>query len=171
MAYAGADEKVDCNTWREMVAKRIADDPGIDLVVTTGFTRGEPEATFTGTRDDLVKDYSGLWARWTASGKKVFVIEDVPLTSGQSVPDCVAAHLADADPCAVARSDALAWDPVVDAAAASPEVRLVDLTPAFCDEELCHAVVGGLIAYRDPHHLSATFALTLIPRLRAALTH
>jgi hypothetical protein len=48
-------------------------------------------------------------------------------------------------------------------------VKLIDLTDAFCDPTTCHAVIGGLIAYRDPHHLSSTFAITLIPRIRAEL--
>jgi len=170
MAHTGASDKVECNVWRAAVADRVAKDSHIDIVVTTGFTRGEPDAPFSGTRTDLVQAYAGLWERWTSAGKSVFVVEDVPLTSGQSVPSCVAAHSGDPDPCAVPRSRALAWDPLVDAAAASPAgVHLIDLTPAFCGSDRCHAVIGGLIAYRDPHHLSATFALTLIPRLRVAL--
>ena len=170
MPYDSPDTKVDCQDWRAAIADRIAADPSIDLVVTTGFTRGEPETVFTGSRDDLVAGYAGLWKQWSDAGKSVYVIEDVPLSQGTSVPECVAAHLSDADPCAVVRSDALVWDPVVDAVAASGgAAQLIDLTEAFCDEDFCHAVVGGLIVYRDPHHLSATFALTLVPRLTAAI--
>ncbi|MBU1589473.1 MAG: acyltransferase, partial [Actinobacteria bacterium] len=169
MQYEGG-VKADCNAWRAAVADRVEDDPDINLVVTTGFTRGEPEAAFSGTRDDLVGDYADLWTRWADAGKRVLVLEDVPLTTGESVPECVAAHLAEDDPCAVPRATALAWDPVVDAvdAADDPAISLVDTTDAFCDATTCHAVIGGLIAYRDPHHLSATFALTLVPRLEAA---
>lgn len=169
MAYTGVDTKADCNQWRADVADRIADDPDIDIVVSTGFTRGEPEAAFAGTRADLVHDYSGMWTLWANAGKKVIVIADVPLTNGESVPECVAAHLTQDDPCAVPRERALAWDPAAEAAAVESRVELVDLTDAFCDETACHSVIGGLIAYRDPHHLSATFALTLVPQLRQAI--
>ncbi len=171
MDYTGVGTKADCNRWRAAVAQRISADRTIDKVVTTGFTRGEPEAAFVGNRADLVNDYAGLWRMWTKSGKQVFVIEDVPLTSGQSVPECVAAHMQLKDPCTVARTTALAYDPVVAAvaAAASHQVSLIDLTSAFCDAKVCHSVIGGLIAYRDFHHLSGTFALTLIPAFERAL--
>jgi peptidoglycan/LPS O-acetylase OafA/YrhL len=163
--------KASCNDWRHALSERIAADPDIDLVVTTGFTRGEPEPTYAGTRADLVQGYAGLWTGWADRGKRVFVIEDVPLTTGESVPECVGAHEAEDDPCSVPRGQALAWDPVVDAvsAAADPDVSLIDVTDAFCDTTTCHSVIGGLIAYRDPHHLSATFALTLVPQIREAL--
>lgn len=171
MSY-GPGVKEDCNRWRSEVALRIGEDKTISTVVTTGFTRGEPEAAFLGTRKELIQDYSGLWERWTRHGKRVFVIEDVPLTSGQSVPDCVAAHIAANDPCSVPRASGLAYDPVIDAvtAAASARVSLISTRSAFCDAQLCHSVIGGVIAYRDPHHLSATFALTLVPRLDRALS-
>ncbi len=170
MSY-GPDVKKDCNRWRSAVALRISEDKSISTVVTTGFTRGEPEAAFLGTKQELVQDYSGLWESWARHDKRVLVIEDVPLTSGQSVPDCVAAHIAANDPCPLARASGLVYDPVIDAvtAAASASVSLISTRSAFCDARLCHSVIGGVIAYRDSHHLSATFALTLIPRLDKAL--
>ena len=171
MSY-GPGVKDNCNRWRIAVATRITEDKTIDMVVTTGFTRGEPEAAFHGTRQELVQDYSALWERWARHGKRVFVIEDVPLTSGQDVPECVAAQITSNDPCSVTRSSGLAYDPVIDAVAAagSARVSLIPTSSAFCDAQLCHSVIGGIIAYRDPHHLSATFALTLIPRLDRALS-
>jgi hypothetical protein len=43
----------------------------------------------------------------------------------------------------------------------------------MCDDELCHPVVGGITAYFDHGHLTATFARTLAPEVaggvRAAL--
>lgn len=166
MRYEG-DGKPDCNAWRTAMADRIAEDDTIDLVVSTGFTRGEPEESFLGNRAELVDGYADLWQLWADAGKQVYAIEDVPVMGGQSIPDCVQLHQDDDDPCAVTRADGLIFDPVPDAAAqAGSAVQLVDLTDAFCDDTTCHAVIGGLIAYRDPHHLSATFASTLIPQLR-----
>jgi len=170
MAYVGSG-KAECNRWRQALEDRITADADIDMVVTTGFTRGEPETGFEGSRAELLEGYADLWTSWASSGKPVYAIEDVPLTNGESVPDCVGAHESEEDPCSVPREKALAWDPVADAVtlAARPDVRLIDLTDAFCDTTTCHAVIGGLIAYRDPHHLSSTFAITLIPRIRAAI--
>lgn len=171
MLYDTPETKMDCNAWRQAVADRIAEDDSIDLVVSTGFTRGEPEAVFRGTHDDLVDGYVDLWNLWADAGKRVYAIEDVPVMGGDSIPDCVQLHETEDDPCAVSRADGLVSDPVADAAARiGSNATLVDLTDAFCDESRCHAVIGGVIAYRDPHHLSATFALTLIPRLRDVIT-
>ena len=171
MTYSNPDAKADCNEWRSLMSARILDDPSISVVVATGFTREEPELDFVGSKQDLELDHARLWSSWAKAGKRVFVIEDLPLTSGQSVPDCVALHAAVSDPCVVPRATALAYDPAANsvAFAASKRVSLIDLSDAFCDANTCHSVVGGLIAYRDPHHLTATFALTLIPRLEKAM--
>lgn len=171
MTYSNPDAKANCNEWRSLVSARIRDDPSISVVVATGFTREEPELDFVGSKRNLELDHARLWSSWAEAGKRVFVIEDVPLTSGQSIPDCVALHAAGSDPCVVPRATALAYDPAVNsvALAASKRISLIDLSAAFCDADTCHSVVGGLIAYRDSHHLTATFALTLIPRLEKAM--
>jgi peptidoglycan/LPS O-acetylase OafA/YrhL len=171
MRYDSPETKADCNKWRDAMAGRIADDDSIDVVVAAGFTRGEPEPVFQGTREDLLHDYADLWQRWADAGKRVYAIADAPQMNGEPVPDCVQLHQAADDPCAVPRDDGLVFDPVVEAARRDGSAaQLVDLTGAFCDESTCHAVIGGVIAFRDPDHLSATFALTLIPRLRAVIT-
>ena len=169
--YETPDTRADCNDWRKTVAQRIADDDTIDIVVVTGFTRGEPEAVYRGTRDELVDSYSDLWRLWADSGKRVIAIEDVPVMGGEVIPDCVQLHENEDDPCAVPRADGLLFDPVAEAAERpGSAAELIDLTDAFCDDTSCHAVIGGVIAFRDPHHLSATFARTLIPRLRAVIS-
>jgi peptidoglycan/LPS O-acetylase OafA/YrhL len=40
-------------------------------------------------------------------------------------------------------------------------LRGVDLTNHLCDSGSCPTVIGGILAYRDAHHLTATFARTL----------
>jgi hypothetical protein len=87
------------------------------------------------------------------------------------VPDCVAATSAKHDPCTVARAAGLSYDPLPSSVhvASSPRVTGIDLSDQFCDAKRCHAVIGGVIAYRDFHHLSGTFALTLISALDRGL--
>jgi len=171
MTYKTPETKADCNQWRKLMSERISADRSISIVVATGFTREEPESDFVGSKRELELDHAKLWSRWAQAGKRVFVIEDVPRTSGQSVPECVALHMEDSDPCTVPRAPALAYDPAANSVrlAKSERVSLIDLSSAFCDAKTCHSVIGGLIAYRDPHHLAATFALTLIPRLESAM--
>lgn len=105
------------------------------------------------------------------SGKKIFVIEDVPLTNGESAPDCVGNAGSKGDPCSVDRVRALGFDPVEDAVKSlnTPKVQLVDLTNQFCDQTKCHSVIGGLIVYRDSHHVSGTFALSLFKAISSQI--
>lgn len=44
-------------------------------------------------------------------------------------------------------------------------VHFVDLTRYFCDEKHCLPVIGNVIVYRDPTHITATYAKTLAPML------
>jgi peptidoglycan/LPS O-acetylase OafA/YrhL len=171
MTYSNPETRANCNEWRSLVAARIADDHSIDTVVATGYSRSEPSPDFVGSHAALENDYAALWSKWARSGKRVYVIYDVPVTSGQSVPDCVAAAGPIDDPCAVPRRDALRYEPLPGSVrqAHSARVTGIDLTDSFCDATACHSVIGGLIAYRDFHHLSGTFALTLIPALDRGL--
>lgn len=41
------------------------------------------------------------------------------------------------------------------------DVRLVDMSDAFCDEDKCFAVMNGILVYRDGHHISATYSREL----------
>ena len=48
-------------------------------------------------------------------------------------------------------------------------VRVIDLTPHFCDESQCFPVVGGALVQRDETHLTTTFSATLGPYVLRAL--
>jgi hypothetical protein len=52
-------------------------------------------------------------------------------------------------------------------------VTVREVTDLMCDDDVCHPVVGGVVAYFDHGHLTATFARTLTPEVsdgvRAAL--
>ncbi len=169
--YSNPAAHSSCNDWREAVGKRIAADQSINMVVATGFSREEPGADYVGTKSTLSAGYAAQWTDWAASGKRVFVVEDVPLTSGVSVPDCIAASSITDDPCTEPRSVALAYDPLPASVtkAGSSKVSLINLSDKFCGATTCHSVVGGVIAYRDSHHLTGKFALTLIPALEKGL--
>ena len=160
-----------CDQWRSSVAERIAANKAISIVVATGFSRVRDTSLLNESTDKLVNQYSALYKKLADSGKQVFVIEDVPLTSGESVPECVELAGGINDPCSVKRELALSFDPVPSAIKSlnNSKVHLIELTDQFCDLELCHSVIGGLIAYRDSHHVSGTFALTLLPSIEKQL--
>jgi hypothetical protein len=100
------------------------------------------------------------------------IMVDTPHASGD-VPDCLASHRADIRRCATPRSIAFSGHGLIEhAAARRADVATIDLSPDICPTSsgtTCPAVVGGMIVYRDYHHLTATFAASLAPELDEAL--
>lgn len=161
-----------CDLWRNEVANFIETTDDFSTVIVTGFSRRGTWVPFEGSKTKEVSRYQQLYEKWELAGKEVYVISDVPLTGGQKVPECVSLAVGVVDPCSLDRETALGWDPTIFAVKKlnSPNVHLVDLTNAFCDESKCHAVVGGLIAYRDEHHISGSFAKSLLPNLEKQIS-
>ncbi|MDR7346949.1 hypothetical protein J2S62_001206 [Enteractinococcus fodinae] len=50
-------------------------------------------------------------------------------------------------------------------AAEAADVDTVDMSDALCSPEACAPVVGGVIVWRDSHHITATYAETLAQSL------
>lgn len=63
--------------------------------------------------------------------------------------------------CELPIQDVRADDIQVSAVAVHPTVALLDLNDVICPEDLCRAIVGNVVVWRDKHHLSATFATSL----------
>jgi peptidoglycan/LPS O-acetylase OafA/YrhL len=171
--YDNQANRAACNDWRYAMMTYVAEMPHVSTVIAAGYTRKEGWKDSAQSKSSIMRDYTGLWSQWVDAGKKILVVEDVPMTSGQSVPECVKDHPGVVDPCSVTRAKSLTPDIVVDAVAYAddPNIQLMSLNDAFCDKTTCHAVIGATIAYRDSHHLSATFALTLVPHFEAAFTN
>ena len=46
---------------------------------------------------------------------------------------------------------------------------LIDMSNLICTAKLCHPIVGNVEVYRDLHHLTNTYVLTLAPYLERKL--
>jgi hypothetical protein len=105
------------------------------------------------------------WERLQAAGSLVVPVADNPMLSEELIGCATGATTtAQLEECSMPRSEALAkGDALVDAHARVPGSVLVDSTDLLCEQDVCHAVVGHVMAYRDTHHLSATYARTLTP--------
>jgi hypothetical protein len=108
--------------------------------------------------------YLKTLARLKAAGLGTVVIRDTPASS-EDVPSCVSEDIQHLDRCAFARPRE--WDREYDVRAAkrAPGTTLIDLTADICPGEICRAVIGNALVYRDKSHLTATFARTLEPML------
>ncbi|WP_295780601.1 acyltransferase family protein [uncultured Microbacterium sp.] len=158
-----------CSSWRDAASAALTDpNRHYDFVVTTSYAivGNMVEADAQGTPYDA--SVAGLRASWgdfiARTGAPVLVVRDNP-NWDRSPVDCL---MATRNPGECTESEAQAFsnpDPQIAAAAQTPGVGLIDLTEIYCPQGICAADLGGITAYRDAHHLSRSFALSLAPVL------
>jgi len=112
--------------------------------------------------------YLATLRRIHRAGLRTVVIKDTP-TSSSDVPGCVSEDLDDLGSCAFERERDRAKEFDSRAARVAPGSELIDVTPEICPRDLCRAVIGNALVYRDKSHLSATFARTLAPAIERGL--
>ncbi len=161
-----AGEQV-CNTWRAAVTA-IANRGGYAAIIVTHSDRDRQVIPKPGETLEQAT-VRGLVEAWRQ-------LPDVPIVAIRDNPsmpagnlNCVSEHKATAaQDCAAPRGQALA-DPDGQAEAVKqvPRARLVDLTQYYCTATVCPPVIGHVLVYRDPTHLTATYAATLTPYLDA----
>jgi peptidoglycan/LPS O-acetylase OafA/YrhL len=168
----GSDMEEGCQRWRRNLMEVLPAQDDIDVIVTSSIApryAGEGEET----KREVAQAFTDMWSAWTTAGKKVVVIADVPGAGRDigEVSECVAANPGVVDPCSSPRSSVIESDAMIVAATERPldGLELLDFTPAYCDDDTCHVVVGGLIVYYGGAHLSAPFSRSLIPYLEPAL--
>jgi len=155
-----------CNAWNDDALAFLQEHPEIDTVLTASRSRnpvradeGEP------WQETAVKRYQERWAELPGSVANIVVLRDTPMMPVSTLA-CVAENgKGAAEACAVDEAEALGRDPMVEAARSSddPRLSIMDLTPFFCLDGHCPPVVGGVLAFRDTHHISWVYAETLAP--------
>jgi peptidoglycan/LPS O-acetylase OafA/YrhL len=157
-----------CDAWRETTMKRIEDAGSRAMVVMSGDTAytpyGEDGEELSGKEasEAMEAAYIKTIDRIHEAGLQVAVIRDTP-ASASDVPSCVSEDLQNLDKCAFKRVRDWNLEFDVRAAAKSPHANLIDITDEICPADLCRAVIGNALVYRDKTHLTATFARTLSP--------
>jgi peptidoglycan/LPS O-acetylase OafA/YrhL len=161
-----------CDEWREETLKRIEGGDKHVTVVMSGDTEYTPygpdgeELSGDEAAEAMEAGYLRTLRRIEAAGPHAVVIRDNP-SSSEDVPSCVSEDIQHLGRCAFPRHRE--WDREYDvrAAKASPETHLVDFIGDICPGEVCRAVIGNALVYRDKDHLTATFARTLEPMLES----
>lgn len=83
----------------------------------------------------------------------------------QDVPRCMALSNATVDLCSAPEDTAVHRGTITPVLAMDPSIGAIDMLPYFCQAGTCPVVIGGVLVYRDRHHLTATYAKTLAPIL------
>ncbi|MEU4443085.1 acyltransferase family protein [Actinosynnema sp. NPDC050801] len=117
----------------------------------------------------MVHGYRTVLAALAEAAIPVAVIRELPRPGVPAVP-CLQRHEDDPAHCDTPRVKAVGspTDPLADAAAGLPGVRVVDLTDWICRADTCPAVIGNVVVYRD-NHLTDTYVKSLSYPLVAAL--
>ncbi|MFI2711075.1 acyltransferase family protein [Micromonospora sp. NPDC018662] len=160
-----------CRAWNDAVRERLlgADRPDV-LVVTHSEYPIVGEAK-TDVRAAMARELRRTWTGMVEAGVPVVVIRDTPLQL-KDIAACVAQNPEHLTRCTTPRDEALNYGggPAQEKAAAGLDgVRLIDLNDWICPASRCAPVIGGVLVWRDGHHLTATYAETLAPRLDIAL--
>jgi peptidoglycan/LPS O-acetylase OafA/YrhL len=157
-----------CDEWRRSALERIEKGDENTTVIMSGDTAytayGEDGEELSGeaNAEALQGAYEKTLKRIQAAGLKTVVIRDTPASSAD-VPSCVSEDLQHLEACAFQRPQEPDREFDVRAADSTPNTHLIDLTAEICPGELCRAVIGNALVYRDKSHLTATFARTLMP--------
>jgi hypothetical protein len=155
----------ECDAWRAHTLRRIERErPKVVVVSSATFYRVVQRGRKLGARageERLREGWITTLRRLRATGAKVVVLEDNPRPP-RDVLTCVAGSLESLDRCAFPRSAGLAFPHVAsEAAVAVDGVALIDPTPKFCLADVCPAVIGDVLVYRNGGHVTATYAATM----------
>lgn len=160
-----------CATWNTQVIGWLKAHPEVRTVFVTGAARAPIVVPKGRTRlQERVAGFVGAWKRLPASVGRLIVIRD-NATEAVDTHDCVRRAMRRRVPagpaCALPRRRALVPDGAVAAAGKLRRrgVRVLDLSPQFCDSRVCFPVIGGVLVRKDTDHLTQRFAATLGPIL------
>ncbi|SDD99257.1 acyltransferase family protein [Nocardioides lianchengensis] len=167
-----------CETFNQRAISEVADQD-FDLVVLANRTL----IPLVGLDGDDQEDenqreteasYRRIITTWRDAGSRVLVMRDNPRRhEKETVPQCIDLHPDDLAACDRPLAEADVWDPEGDVATEMARtddgVGVFDLRPWLCPDDICRAVVGGVITLWDTHHLTATFVRSLRPQVATAV--
>lgn len=151
-----------CTRWRDAVLERLSTTPPA-MVVLANYEK----VSYAQPSGDAMADWVAALGRTLARIEApTVVMADTP-DLGTTPSVCLSAHLEAALECGRERSVAVAavYRTAERAAAEQDGSVYVDLTGFLCTAETCGPVVGDTLAYRDAHHLTATFSAQLVEPL------
>jgi peptidoglycan/LPS O-acetylase OafA/YrhL len=168
----------ECPAWRDYALRRIEQErPALVVAASSAHYdvidgSGRRVGRDAGARA-LAAAYGGVLRRLRDSAPHVAVIGDPPRPP-LDVPSCVSQSLKRLRRCAFTPDAALARSRIVSAAVGRVTgIRLIDPARRLCLPDVCPAVIGDVLVYRNSGHLTATVVVTLrrwlgrqLPRLR-----
>jgi hypothetical protein len=159
-------EYTECELWRENVVDRLVDLKP-DLVIISS-NRWLPAIA---NRDNEPERQGAALARLIERiPGSVALLVDTP-RSDVDVPACLAKNRDAIERCTTSRTAAFGWRHLrrETEAARLTGATLVDMSDIVCPGDPCPPIIGDTLVYRDHHHLTATFVVSIAQDLYAAL--
>lgn len=140
-----------------------------DMVVVSGLRQPRGSAGSAGAAS-VTDAYRKAWAPVLGKGTKLVAIADQPYLTEDLVACTTSGGAPAAAKCSTSRSFAMGGiDPLLAAVQGSPGASLVDLSSHYCTSDTCPLVIGGVIVFRDRHHITGSWSSTLGPYVLDAL--
>lgn len=153
-----------CHTWNDEALSYIEEHPEIDTLVTSAKSANPVKPADGETwQETATEAYQERWDTLPDTVENIVAIRDTPMMESD-VLNCVTVSGADAaQNCAVPLDDAFGDDPLADAADKDTDSRvsLIDMSEYFIVDGECPPVIGGVLAFRDTHHVSWVYSSTL----------
>jgi peptidoglycan/LPS O-acetylase OafA/YrhL len=159
-------EYTECEAFHRSAVARIASLHPSLVVVGSSFNYRPAQPS-----GDVAAQWRAAWDRTFAAlrstGAKVAAIADTPYMGG-SVPECLAkpANAGHATKCTRSQHSSVRGPEQRQVFLTYPDV--IDPTAWFCTD-ICPAVIGNLLVYRDSNHMTTTYASALAQLLGAEL--
>ncbi|MEU0269109.1 acyltransferase family protein [Nocardioides sp. NPDC006303] len=175
-----ADNRPACAEWNRQLEAylRAPEQQDLDAIIVTHSARKTTQPL--GAETPYESTVNGLVEAWSHRPSKdvpVIALVDNPMFEPDNAAylrttlGCIQRHSPETagEACGRPRTDVLVKDPHRDAVARDPNAHLVDMTHLFCGDEVCPAVIGNVIVYRDGNHITSRYARTLAPYLSREL--
>jgi len=159
-------EYTECEAWRENVVDRLVKLKP-DLVIISS-NRWLPAIA---NRDNEPERQGAALARLIERVPgSVAILADTP-RSDVDVPACLAKYHDAIERCTTTSTAAFGWRHLrrETEAARLTGATLVDMSDIVCPGDPCPPIIGNTLVYRDHHHLTATFVVSIAQDLYAAL--
>ncbi|MCW4459701.1 acyltransferase family protein [Microbacterium sp. MPKO10] len=153
-----------CTTWNDEAKAYLDEHTEIDTIVTSAKSANPVEAEDGRSwQDTAISAYEERWSELPDHIGSIIAVRDTPRMNSD-VLSCVTAYGTKAgEECAVPVDDAFGEDPLAEAAEETSDARvsLIDMSDYFIVDGECPPVIGGVLAFRDTHHISWVYSSTL----------
>ncbi|WP_437585066.1 acyltransferase family protein [Paramicrobacterium sp. CJ85] len=153
-----------CRTWNDEAMDYLQHSGDIDTIVTSAKSANPVEAApGESWQETAATAYEERWSELPDSISSIIAVRDTPHMN-KDVLNCVTVSGKNAaTDCAVPEDEAFDEDPLAEAAEKTSDSRvsLVDMSDYFVVDGECPPVIGGVLAFRDTHHISWVYSSTL----------